>query len=155
MYASPVTSTTSQLSQPSSSISARDVGKNGAMPKRSAQYGRCENSARGDVVTAPRCLARYCPPSQGSLDRDLVGARLVAAGGGGGAGGGGAIAGCGLASSTGGGAPPPGGLPSTSSEIAVSCACVSIGSQVSAVCLVASARHVRASADHASLVQCL
>ena len=49
-YASPVTSTTSQLSQPSSSISAREVGSTGATPKRSAQYGRCENSARTDLV---------------------------------------------------------------------------------------------------------
>src|SRR5882757_2155431 len=31
---------TSQLSQPSKSISARDMGKNGAVPKRAAQYRR-------------------------------------------------------------------------------------------------------------------
>src|SRR5213595_3102941 len=37
----------SQLSQPSSSISARVVGKNGAMPNRFAQYGRYENRPRG------------------------------------------------------------------------------------------------------------
>src|SRR5438477_7613334 len=36
---------TSQLSQPSSSISARVVGRNGAIPNRCAQYGRWENSA--------------------------------------------------------------------------------------------------------------
>src|SRR5215510_1615286 len=46
MYASPVTRTTSQLSQPSSSISAWLVGKNGAIPNRWAQYGRYENSPR-------------------------------------------------------------------------------------------------------------
>src|SRR2546423_1767564 len=39
-YASPVTMMMSQLSQPKASISARDMGKNGAVPKRSAQYRR-------------------------------------------------------------------------------------------------------------------
>ena len=39
-YASPVTSTMSQLSQPSLSISARLMGSMGAVPKRDAQYLR-------------------------------------------------------------------------------------------------------------------
>jgi hypothetical protein len=39
-YASPVTKTMSQLSQPSWVISARLIGKNGAVPKRCAQYLR-------------------------------------------------------------------------------------------------------------------
>ena len=39
-YASPVTRMMSQLSQPSLSISARLIGRNGAVPKRLAQYGR-------------------------------------------------------------------------------------------------------------------
>ena len=47
MYASPVTTMISQLSQPRSSISARVVGRNGAIPNRFAQYGRYENSPRG------------------------------------------------------------------------------------------------------------
>src|SRR5436190_22494018 len=50
MYASPVTSTTSQLSQPSSSTSARVVGRNGATPNRSAQYDRYENRPRADIA---------------------------------------------------------------------------------------------------------
>jgi hypothetical protein len=54
MYASPVTRTTSQLSQPSSSISARVVGKNGAMPNRFAQYGRYENNARAADIRGNR-----------------------------------------------------------------------------------------------------
>src|SRR3954453_12761962 len=52
MYASPVIRTTSQLSQPSSSISARVVGRNGAIPNRFAQYGRYENSPRGAGIAA-------------------------------------------------------------------------------------------------------
>src|SRR4051795_244404 len=50
MYASPVTRMTSQPSQPSSSISARVVGRNGAIPNRWAQYGRYENRPRGAVI---------------------------------------------------------------------------------------------------------
>src|SRR6188508_1668101 len=38
---------TSQLSQPSSSISARDIGRNGAVPKREAQYLRYVLSSFG------------------------------------------------------------------------------------------------------------
>src|SRR5262249_46546595 len=57
MYTSPVTRMTSQLSQPSSSISARVVGKNGAIPNRFAQYGRYENSPRGAVIA--QRLAHY------------------------------------------------------------------------------------------------
>src|SRR5579863_2986336 len=38
---------TSQLSQPSASISAREVGRTGAVPKRSAQCLRRANNERG------------------------------------------------------------------------------------------------------------
>ena len=48
---------TSQLSQPSSSISARDMGSTGAVPKRSAQYFRRVNrvcsTKRGDTTWNP------------------------------------------------------------------------------------------------------
>src|SRR5678816_3737957 len=60
---------TSQLSQPSSSISARVVGKNGAMPNRLAQYGRYETSGFGTAEafsTRPAAHAGYSPPSSGS-----------------------------------------------------------------------------------------
>src|ERR1700743_630061 len=43
---------TSQLSQPSSSISARVVGRYGAMPNRLAQKGRYENSGRAADIGA-------------------------------------------------------------------------------------------------------
>src|SRR3954468_2168596 len=48
---------TSQLSQPSSSISARDMGSTGAMPKRSAQYlrrlNRVAGTSSGETGTNP------------------------------------------------------------------------------------------------------
>src|SRR5512139_3106350 len=72
MYGSPVTRMMWQLSQPSSSISARVVGRTGAIPNRFAQYGRYENSARAvDMAarassTLPRGSRGYSPPSQGS-----------------------------------------------------------------------------------------
>src|ERR1044071_1471769 len=88
---------TSQLSQPSSSISARVVGRNGAIPKRCAQYGRYENSGFDDTAPSFSTLGgavreiflspggwRYWPPSQGSdVFLFLSAAPLVRAGGGG------------------------------------------------------------------------
>lgn len=56
IYASPVTTMTSHESQPSASISARDMGRNGATPKRLAQYLRYEKSglaASEDDAGAP------------------------------------------------------------------------------------------------------
>jgi hypothetical protein len=41
---------TSHASQPSSSISARDIGRNGAVPNRCAQCLRYENSGFGVSV---------------------------------------------------------------------------------------------------------
>src|SRR3982074_3089541 len=43
---------TSQLSQPKTSISARDMGRNGAVPKRSAQWRRYP------VMSSAVCMVR-------------------------------------------------------------------------------------------------
>src|SRR5882672_6601301 len=80
MYASPVTRMMSQLSQPSSSISARVVGKNGAMPNRFAQYGRYENRLRGaDIVatvsTPAACARRFRRLRQDLMHRASLGLR--------------------------------------------------------------------------------
>src|SRR5262245_44621101 len=121
---------TSQLSQPSSSSSARDAGRNGATPNRCAQYGRCENRPARDIDRA----ARYSPPSHGSLlilepfelfdffASSFLGA--AAPGGGGGC----AIAGAGApgatlfsASSGGGGSGSPAGAPAGSIPCGFGC----------------------------------
>src|SRR5215211_4392494 len=83
MYASPVTRMTSQLSQPSSSISARDVGRNGATPNRCAQYGRCANRP-ARALGRPRTAFRSPLLPAGSfmgqrLARPAVGGSLFAA----------------------------------------------------------------------------
>src|SRR3569623_817550 len=64
-YASPVTSTTSQLSQPSASISAADMGSTGAVPNCSAQNFRRANSVAGTRSGDTGCQARTVPPGAG------------------------------------------------------------------------------------------
>src|SRR5512146_1936436 len=128
MYASPVTRMMSQLSQPSSSISARVVGRTGAMPNRCAQYGRYENSGLvaaddtgwidyhpPDKRSSKKNSRGYSPPSHGSPAFFLpLGPRLFA---GGGVGAGIMFDGCaaGAAPGAGGGgggpAPPPSSSP--------------------------------------------
>jgi hypothetical protein len=54
----------SQESQPSLSISARDMGRNGAVPKRLAQYGRQENRAFG---AGAFISVFYHPPARNTL----------------------------------------------------------------------------------------
>src|SRR3982074_1072566 len=65
MYASPVTRMTSQESQPSVSISARDIGRKGAMPKRCAQCLRYAGSCLGTAAFIrlfPLCGGLPLPP---------------------------------------------------------------------------------------------
>src|SRR5436190_18941420 len=57
MYASPVTKMTSQLSQPSASISARVRGRNSATPKRAAQNGRSSNRPTAGVCVIRRAVS--------------------------------------------------------------------------------------------------
>src|SRR5882757_4449357 len=70
-YASPVTTMTSQLSQPRRSISARDMGRNGAVPKRSAQYRRYP------VMSRAVCMVRRGLDQKQQKVNDYLGGRIA------------------------------------------------------------------------------